>query len=435
MKLRNIKINRGSHLGLFSAILFSIGSIVGGGIFALTGMAIKNSGYFSLISFVIAFILILISGLSYSQLSVIYPSDGGGYLFAKELLGNFWGFLTGWGIYISSCIFIAFVLHVFGIYLSEFFIHSLTDVNASIIAFVVLFIVGILNISETGWFEGTLVFLNILILFIFIISGFFHLGGFASNYKGGSISSIFPTIGIIFISFMGFQAITNISEEVNNPKKTIPKAIVIALLFVLILYVLIDIVVLSVLKGNFNVSSVMIAAEKTMGPLFILLPFSALISTLSAANSNIISSSKTIFFMSEEKQISNKFSKTNRFNSPYRSLVFLSIIVISFLIFSNTSFLVSVAVVLVMFLFILINLSSFIFNMKYKHIRDKRSFRIFSDYLPLCGVLITLSIFLSVSFLSFEVASVLFFSGVIYYELEDSSFFNRLYKFVKYRYA
>ena len=166
MKLKNIKINRGKHLGLVSSILFSIGSIVGGGIFALTGLAIKNSGYFSLISFVIAFVLILISGLSYSQLSVIYPSDGGGYLFAKELLGNFWGFLTGWGIYISSCIFIAFVLHVFGIYLSEFFIHSLNAINASIIAFIALFVVGLFNISETGWFEGILVFVNIFILFI-----------------------------------------------------------------------------------------------------------------------------------------------------------------------------------------------------------------------------------------------------------------------------
>ena len=433
MKIWQIKLDRRKHLGLFAATLFSIGSIVGGGIFALTGLAIKDSGYLSLVSFFIAFVLILISALSYSQLSIIYPSDGGGYLFAKELLGNFWGFLTGWGIYISSCIFIAFVLHIFGIYLSEFFIHSFSIVNASIIAFIILFIAAVFNISETGWFEGTLVFFNILILIIFIVTGLFHIQGFSSNYHASNFNSIFSTIEIIFISFMGFQAITNISQEVDSPKKNIPRAIFISLFSVLILYILIDVVVLSVLKVNFGVSSVMLAAEKVMGPFSILLPISALISTLSAGNSNMIASSKTIIFMSDEKQISNKFSKVNKFGSPYISLIFLAIVVLSFLFFSNTIFLVDVAAVLVIFLFILINLSSFIFNIKYKHIRDRKSFRLFSDYIPLLGVIFSLFMFFYISIITFEVACILFFIGIIYYELEKKSFFDRIYKFIKFR--
>ena len=433
MKIWKIKLDRYKRLGLFSATLFSIGSIVGGGIFALTGLAIKDSGYLSIISFFIAFILILISALSYSQLSVIYPSDGGGYLFAKELLGNFWGFLVGWGIYISSCIFIAFVLHVFGIYLSEFFIHSLSIVWASVIAFMILFIVAILNISQMRWFEGTLVFFNVLILIIFIVVGFTHIHGFNFQNHANNFNSIFSTIEIIFISFMGFQAITNISQEVKVPSKNIPKAIYISLFAVLILYILIDVVVLSILKGNFGVSSVMVAAEKVMGPFYILLPISALISTLSAGNSNIIISSKTILFMSKEKQISNRFSKVNKFGSPYISLIFLSIVVLSFLIFSNTIFLIDVASALVMFLFILINLSSFIFNIKYKHIKGKKSFRLFSDYVPLLGIVFILFMFLYISFLTFEISCILFFIGIIYYELEEKSFFDKMYKFIKFR--
>ncbi len=433
MKIWKIKLDRRKHLGLFAAVLFSIGSIVGGGIFALTGLAIKDSGYLSLISFFIAFIIILISALSYSQLSIMYPSDGGGYLFTKELLGNFWGFLTGWGIYISSCIFIAFVLHIFGIYLREFFIHSLSSTEASVIAFIVLFVAAILNISETGWFEGTLVFFNILILLIFIVIGLFHIQGFSSHYYISSFKSIFSTIEIIFISFMGFQAITNISQEVETPRKNIPRAIFISLSLVLILYLLIDIVVLSVLKDSFGVSSVIIAAERIMGPFFILLPISALISTLSAGNSNMIASSKTILFMSKEKQISNKFSKINKSGSPYVSLIFLSIVVISFLIFSNTLFLVDVASVLVMFLFILINLSSFIFNIKHKHIREKKSFKLFSDYIPLLGIIFSLFMFFYIPFFTFEISCVLFFIGVITYELEEMSFFDRIYKFIKFR--
>ena len=429
--IKKLNLNR-KKLGLFAAILFSIGSILGGGIFSLTGIIIKISGYYSILGLFVAFLIILISAFSYSRLVSFYPYDGGGYLFAKEILGNFWGFISGWGVYISACIFIAFVLHVFGLYFSEFFLNSIIpQIYLSLLAFLILIVLAFLNFSESGWFEGGLVIINILIILIFILLGIvFYHAGFIEKLKYNHSSDIIAAIGVIFVSFMGFQSLANISQEVKNPQKVIPKAIVISLSFVLIIYILLTVVVLSTLNSGFGVSSVVFSAKKVLGNFFLLIPFAAVVSTLSAANSNIIAAQKTIQYMAKEKQISNKFSRENKKGVPFVALIFLSIVVILFLIFTNIVFLVQVASFLVMFLFILINISSFILS-----IRKNRGDLKIIELLPLLGVVFTIFVAFYLPLLAFEVALILLFIGVMYYELEKRSIMHSIVNFFRVRNA
>ncbi len=413
--------HRKKQQGLLGAILFSIGSIIGGGIFALTGISLNIAGPGAIVSYVIAFFIILISAISYAQLSALYISDGGGYLFIKKLLGNFFGFISGWAIYISGAIFIAFVLSVFGDYMSTFFIHSVHPIYFSFIALIFLMILAYLDLSDTKWFECVLVMATIFILFLFGLFGVAHLNiSHFTNFFPYGGGGVFKVIGILFISFMGFQVISNMEVETRDPKKNISRAIILSLIFVLIIYLLVVIATISVLGSNFNVSSVGLAAEKSMGTLGFLIPLAALFATLSSANSNIISTTRTISSMALENQISSKFVKLNKYDAPQNSLIFIFLVTSLFLLVNNINFLVEVAATIVMFIFILINFAAVMLHIRFRDIIGEKTFkRLGGEILPLFGVVATVVMLLSVSILSFIVALLLVFMGVFYYEKKN----------------
>ncbi|MHB8362040.1 MAG: APC family permease [Patescibacteria group bacterium] len=413
--------NRKKQQGLLGAILFSIGSIIGGGIFALTGISLNIAGPGAIVSYVIAFFIILISAISYAQLSALYISDGGGYLFIKRLLGNFLGFISGWAIYISGAIFIAFVLSVFGDYMSTFFIHGIHPIYFSFIALIFLMILAYLDLSDTKWFEGVLVIVTIFILFLFGLFGVahFNISHFSNFFPYGG-GGVFKVIGILFISFMGFQVISNMEVETRDPKKNIPRAIILSLIFVLVIYLLVVIATISDLGSNFNVASVGLAAEKSMGTLGFLIPLAALFATLSTANSNIISTTRTISSMALENQISSKFVKLNKYDAPKNSLIFIFLVTSLFLLVNNINFLVEVAATIVMFIFILINFATVMLHIKFRDIIGEKTFKRFGgEILPLLGVVATVVMLLSVSILSFIVALLLVFMGIFYYEKKN----------------
>ncbi len=422
-RLYPISFNRKKEQGLFGAITFSIGSIIGGGIFALTGISLNIAGPGVIVSYIIAFLIILISAISYAQLSALYISDGGGYLFIKKLLGNFLGFISGWAIYISGAIFIAFVLSVFGDYMSTFFIHSIHPIYFSFIALIFLMCLAYLDLSDTKWFEGVLVIVTIFILFLFGLFGVSHFNpSHFSNFFPYGGGGVFKVIGILFISFMGFQVISNMEVETKDPKKNIPRAIILSLIFVLIIYLFVVIATVSVLGANFNVASVGLAAEKSMGTLGFLIPLAALFATLSSANSNIISTTRTISSMALEGQISSKFVKLNKYDVPRNSLIFIFLVTTLFLLVNNINFLVEVAATIVMFIFILINFAAVMVHIRFRDIISEKTFkRLGGEVFPLFGVVATVIMLLSVSILSFIVALLLIFMGIFYYEKKNIS--------------
>src|SRR5579864_5104842 len=112
-------------LNLREAVALGIGGTIGGGIFVLVGTAIGRAGPGALLSFALAFLVSLLIALPYAELACRYPLAGGGYAFAKALLGPHWGFLMGWG-YWGAYIFVSgYVTLGFGGYL-----HALTGLPA-----------------------------------------------------------------------------------------------------------------------------------------------------------------------------------------------------------------------------------------------------------------------------------------------------------------
>ena len=162
-------MKRSEGIGIYTAITFAVGTMVGAGVFVLSGLVVQTAGPGAFLSYIICAILVTFSGLSYAALASIYPEDGGGYLYSERMLGKYPGFLAGWIMYIAQPIVISFVLLGFGIYLNLLLTTSIDPRIFALFALVLITILNVRGIAEAGKFEPLIVVAKIMILITFKI--------------------------------------------------------------------------------------------------------------------------------------------------------------------------------------------------------------------------------------------------------------------------
>ncbi|MFD0525868.1 amino acid permease [Paractinoplanes durhamensis] len=112
--------SRGS-IGLLTCVAFAVGTMVGAGVFVLSGLAVERAGPAAILSFALAGLLVLLSALSFAVVAGLAPPGGSGYAYVGTALGRQLGFLTSWAFWLGGVIGVAFVLNAFGSYLHDFF--------------------------------------------------------------------------------------------------------------------------------------------------------------------------------------------------------------------------------------------------------------------------------------------------------------------------
>jgi APA family basic amino acid/polyamine antiporter len=293
-------------IGLWSCVAFAVGSMVGAGVFVLSGVAIEKAGPAAVIAFVLAGIAVLCSAFSFVVIAAQAKVGELGYAPVGRILGHrFLSFLTAWSFYLAAVIGMAFVLHGFGVYMQEFFIHDVSAVTWAIIATVGLALINLGPASRIGKIESLLVIIKVGILLLLIGFGLNHI---SSNdihpFVPNGTDSIFATSGMLFIAYLGFSVVTNIAGDVTDPKRTVPKAILLSILIVAGLYVGVVLALISTPLSAYNEGSIGHVAIALMGPIGgMLIPIAALISTLSAANSNILGSSEIMVRLAAQRDI------------------------------------------------------------------------------------------------------------------------------------
>jgi amino acid transporter len=299
-RVKNKKIH------IIAAVMFAVGAMIGGGVFALTGIALERTGPSAIVSFVGAAVMVLFSALSFAVIASEASAKNPGYAYVGKLLGHeIWSFVTSWCFYLSGAIAVAFVLDAFGVYLHDFIAPSLSPIVGALIAAGVLTLVNLGPASEIGKIESLLVGGKLLILLLLIGFGIahFHVGELTPFIPHGS-TQIFTTSAFIFIAFLGFNVITNISSEIKNPRKTIPRAIIISMVVVTIVYVGVVVALLAGGISDYSEASVGIAARHLIGPTGAwLVIIGALISTLSSANANMLGCSEIMVRLAMRKQV------------------------------------------------------------------------------------------------------------------------------------
>jgi len=219
----------GGRLTLFDAVNVSLGSIIGAGIFVILGAAAAVAGPALVLSVLIAAFVSLLTGLSTAELSRRYPRSGGVYVFARETLSGFLGFLVGWVWLFSNVVGGATVAVGFGHYLTFFFPRLPTGVG--IVAVVVSTVmINLRGAKESSRFNNALVVFKIAVLLFFSAAAFLHFQG--PNFRPFlpfGFHGVWAGAATIFFAYAGFARVAIVADEIEEPRKNVPRATLISI--------------------------------------------------------------------------------------------------------------------------------------------------------------------------------------------------------------
>jgi len=300
-------------IGLLSAVSIGIGGMVGGGIFAVLGLAVQLAAGGTYIAFAIAGFIAVLTSYSYARLTLTFPSQGGTVEFLNQAFGT--GIVTGglnillWFNYI---IMLSLYAYAFGSYGSTFFSLDLQSLMKHVLTSGVIVVFTVLNVlgsRAVGEAEEWIVGVKVGILLLFLVFGLGRVD--PANLKPATWAPAFQLITggmIIFVAYEGFELIANTASDMKNPGKNIPRSYTIAVGFVVLLYILIAVVALGVLSIPKIVEAkdyaLAAAAEPLMGSLgFTVITVAALMSTASAINATLYGASRVSYIIAKDGEL------------------------------------------------------------------------------------------------------------------------------------
>lgn len=327
-------------LGFWGATGIGIGAIIGTGIFVLIGVASGVAGPAVILSFIIAGFVALLTGLSSAELSSFIHESGGSYIYTAKAFGQFPGFVIGWMKSFDYLVGASAVSVGFAAYFAYFAGLTATPGTLVLVASVwplVLMFLNIKGIRDASWTNNLLVFLKILALLIFIVVGASALlaSGNYANYhpffpKG--LSGVMSGSAIIFFAFIGFNTIAVLAEEVKEPEKNVPRAILFAFAVCTLIYIGVSVVAVGVVNWEFLRSSgapLEFALQSVTDNIFILefVAISALFATTSVIMASIMGGSRTLFAMARQGVLPEVLATISRRNVPVFTIILCGIVI------------------------------------------------------------------------------------------------------------
>lgn len=358
--LNKSKGKKTAQLGLISCVAFAVGSMVGGGVFAVAGIVVNKAGPSAILSYLLAGIVVSLSALSFAVVASRAKDGQSGYAYLSRELGARWQFITMWAFYISTVTAVAFMLIAFGNYLQYFF-PKIDAVTAAIIAILILMFINLKSILIIGKFETLLVGFKLTVILVMICYGFsdFEPQRFVPFYPHGT-SPVISSAAMLFSSYLGFSVITNMAGVVKTPQKTVPRALILSIIVVVIVYVG---VVFSLLManvahiGNAGLAEAAYALMGRWGGL--LVAFAACVSTISGSNGSFFGISQLMVQMSTEKFTPSFFGRTSKSGNAQMSVIISGIIAIILILTGDIASIITYCSVAGIWGLIIMNIAAF----------------------------------------------------------------------------
>ena len=337
-------------LGVWSAASVSIGAIIGTGIFVLIGVASGLAGPAVVLSFVIAGVVVTLTALSAAELASFIHEAGGSYIFTTKAFGHFFGFIVGWMQSFDYIIGASAVAIGFAAYFTYFVGIPASTANLVVIGCIlplVLTLVNLRGLREAAGANNLLVALKVIALLLFIaIGGSFILShGDFGNYRPFlpmGFHGVLSGAAIIFFAYIGVNTVTTMAEEVKDPGRTLPRAILIALAACTALYIGVSVVAVGLVNWNaLSGSSAPIEAAlvvATSNPLVLkYVAVSALFATTSVVLSSIFGGSRMLFAMARQKVIPDRLARISGSGVPVYTVVISGIVMSAVVIASQAN--------------------------------------------------------------------------------------------------
>jgi amino acid transporter len=307
-------------IGYWSVVAVGVGGMVGGGIFAVLGLAVQLAGGGTPLAFLVAGGVALITSYSYAKLSIRYPSQGGTVVFLDRAFGVdlFTGSMNTL-LWLSYVVMLALYAYAFGAYGAAFFPESSRDMVRHVLVSAAIVLPAALNLLSAGIIgraESYIVGLKVVILLFFIAVG---LPGIEwPRLMPGNWPATLPLLAggmLIFLAYEGFELMANAAEDVKDPKRTLPRAFLTAVLFVILLYVFVSLVTVGSLSVDKIVGAKDYALAEAAKPFlgsfgFNLIAVAALLSTLSAINATLYGSARLAYAIAKDGELPGFLERT-----------------------------------------------------------------------------------------------------------------------------
>ena len=375
-------------LGLVSAMTIGIGTMIGAGIFVLPGVAANAAGPVVVVSFVVGGLIAMVNALSVSELGTAMPKAGGGYYYINKSLGPMFGSIAGMGDWMGLAFASAFYCIGFGQYLAVFVglpsVAFLSPIQlGALFAGAIFVAVNYIGAKETGGVQTVIVFLLLSILAAFSVAGFFSfdyatLAGSEGGIAPAGYGAILPGTALVFVSFLGYAKIATVAEELKNPGRNLPIAVIGSVAIVTVIYAILVTMMLGVvpwpeLSQDAPVAqAARVAFPESIGPVTGVagiaagvMTVGALLATASSANASILASARINFAMGRDKIVTNWLNEIHpNYATPYRSILVTGGLIIVFiaLLGQEIEVLAKAASVLHLIVYALMNVGLIVFR-------------------------------------------------------------------------
>ena len=327
------------RLGLWGAVSIGMGAMLGGGIYVISGVAAGIIGPLLVLAYLVTGIFTIFTAINYAELACSIPKQGGGYTFVHDTIGGFPAFYTGWFLFIGSIVacglYALAVAHTLAV-----FVPASTEMTVGLIAIVIVVVTFFTNYISIKGVTNVLSLLNIIqtiVLFAFIAIGLFFIKPDNVNLVHPDVGFItfMATVSFIYISFVGFELISTAAEEIKEPARNIPRAIMLTLLVSTLIYMAVALVLVGVvpytdIAASYTPISQVYGKMLGQGAFFFGLAGMAA-SNYAALNATFLASARIAYSMGRDRyfpQVLERVSKKRK--TPIPALIVTLVLVASF---------------------------------------------------------------------------------------------------------
>ena len=334
------------EIGLAGAILMGLGSIVGTGVFVSIGVAAGVAGSNVLIAIFLASLLAICNGLSSAQLAAAHPVSGGTYEYGYRWLKPWLGFSAGWLFLCAKSASAATALLGIAGYIETSMngfdkgkSYAIVSIGMALSVLFVLTIFTLIGIKRTNIINSIVVGITLLALATFVVFGIGPAVSLSSqnlaglfDFKTTSVNNLLHASALMFVAYTGYGRIATLGEEVKNPRKTIPSAMVMTLGATMLLYLLVGFVAVA-LVGPENLAR---SAKTWTAPLFFaasalevtwvksVLLVGALTAMLGVVLNLLLGLSRVALAMARRKDLPSQLDLVNDKGIPKRSTILVA---------------------------------------------------------------------------------------------------------------
>jgi APA family basic amino acid/polyamine antiporter len=321
------------RLTFVDAVVIGLGAMIGAGVFSAIGPAARSAGSWLLLGLLIAGAVAFCNATSSAQLAAVYPESGGTYVYGRERLGPFWGYLAGWGFVVGKTASCAAMALTFGAYLDEDLARPLAV--GAVVALTVLNSRGVTKTALATRLVLAFVLAGLAVAVLaFLFGGTTDTAHLTDTGIGADPYGILQSAGLLFFAFAGYARIATLGEEVVDPARTIPRAIPIALGVTLVVYAVVATAALLAVGPALLAASPAPLADAVRATdlegLTPIVEVAAVAATLGVLLSLIVGVSRTTFAMARDGELPRWLDAVHpRFGVPHHAELAVGAVVVA----------------------------------------------------------------------------------------------------------